>query len=79
MYIKVHVYPGMKREQVKKLGNDSYEFLLKEPASRNLANQRAKEMTAKLYNVEAKQVRQLTGHRSQSKIFTLPDSKGDLC
>jgi uncharacterized protein YggU (UPF0235/DUF167 family) len=71
MYIKVHVYPDMKNERITKLAEHSYEFVLKEPAERNLANKRAQTLVAELYRVEARQVRQVTGHRSPSKIFEI--------
>jgi uncharacterized protein YggU (UPF0235/DUF167 family) len=71
MYIKVHVYPGMKNERITKLAEHSYEFVLKEPAERNLANKRAQTLVAELYGVAVRQVRQVTGHRSPSKIFEI--------
>jgi uncharacterized protein YggU (UPF0235/DUF167 family) len=69
MYVKVHVYPEMKSERVTKLSEHSYEFVLKESAERNLANKRTQLIIAELYGLEVRQVRQVTGHRSQSKIF----------
>lgn len=71
MYVKIHVYPGMKHERITKLDIDSYEFILKEPAERNLANKRAHTIVAELYKVAPRQVRQVTGHRSPSKIFEI--------
>lgn len=73
MYIKVHVYPNLRKETIKKVGEHQYEFVLSEPAARNLANQRTKELIGELYGIDTTSVRQVTGHHSPSKIFTLPD------
>ena len=75
MYIKVHVYPGMKQEKINKLQDNQYEFILRAPAARNLANLRSRELIADLYGVTVNQVRQVTGHRSPSKIFELVELK----
>lgn len=64
----------MRKESVKKLGEHYHEFVLREPAERNLANKRAKELVAEIYEVPTGKVRQVTGHQSPSKIFELlPD------
>lgn len=73
MYIKVHVYPGMRNERVKKLADNSYEFVLREPAERNLANSRTKELVAEIANWPITKVKQVTGFRSPSKLFELID------
>lgn len=69
MYIKVRVIPKAKREQVKKIDKETFEITVKEPAERNLANNRIKELIAEFYGVETKSVRLITGHRSGSKIL----------
>lgn len=74
MYIKIHVYPGMKKERVTKTAENQYEFVLKEPAERNLANRRTRELVAELYSLPLPKVRQVTGHRSPSKVFELSDN-----
>lgn len=71
MYIKVHVYPGMKSEKVTKTADDQYQLILKAPAERNLANKRALEIIANIYGVQPQRVKQITGHRSPSKIFEI--------
>lgn len=40
MYIKVKVTAGAKKESYAKLGEDSFRIRVKEPAVRNLANER---------------------------------------
>jgi uncharacterized protein YggU (UPF0235/DUF167 family) len=69
MYVKVHVYPGMKKEHVKKLKEHTYELVLKVPAERNAANDRVKEIIADIYKVTGADVRIVTGHHSPSKIL----------
>lgn len=69
MYVKVHVYPGMKKERVTKKGEHSFEIVTKAPAERNAANHRIRELIAELYNVDEGRVRLVSGHRSPSKIL----------
>lgn len=74
MYIKIHVYPGMKKEKVTKTSEQRYEFVLREPAERNLANKRTRELVAAIYKLPVAKVRMIAGHRSPSKVFELPDN-----
>lgn len=71
MYVKVRVYPGMKKERVTKTGQHAYELVVREPAERNLANERVREIIAREYGIAATQVRIVTGHRSPSKVLEL--------
>lgn len=68
MYVKVRVFPGNKKEVVQKISDSTYEIRVKEPAERNLANQRIRELIALEYAVTSKQVRIVSGHRSSTKI-----------
>ncbi len=69
MYIKVRVIPKSKREQINKIDNETFEITVKEPAERNLANNRIKELIAEFYCVKTKEVRLITGHHSGNKIL----------
>lgn len=69
MYIKVRVVPKAKREQIKRINDQTFELTVKEPAERNLANNRIKEMISEFYGVETKAVRLVSGHHSGSKIL----------
>ena len=69
MYIKVRVYPGMKKELVRKIATDSFEIITKAPAERNQANVRVRELMAMQYEVPISAVRLVTGHHSPSKIL----------
>lgn len=73
MYVRVAVYPGSKRECIEKTGEHRFAVKVKEPAERNLANQRVKELLAEVYNVGVKQVRLVAGHQNSRKIFAIPD------
>ncbi len=46
-----------------------FEMTVKEPAERNLANQRVRELLATQYEIDVKAVRIVSGHHSGSKIF----------
>jgi uncharacterized protein YggU (UPF0235/DUF167 family) len=69
MYVKVRVVPKAKKETVKKIDDQTFEMTIKEPAERNLANNRIKELLANEYSVNSKLVRMVSGHHSGSKIF----------
>lgn len=69
MYVKVHVYAGMKKESVKKTKENTYEVVTKAPAERNLANEKVREVMAEEYGVSKKSVRIVNGHHSPSKLL----------
>lgn len=71
MYIRVRVFPGAKKQKVTKLEEHSYELVLREPAERNLANHKVREVIAQEYKVEKSRVRIVTGHHSPAKILEL--------
>ncbi len=69
MYVKVKVIAGMRKERVTQTDDNTFEMTIKEPAERNLANKRIKEILAEEFGVSPKSVRIVTGHHSQGKIF----------
>ncbi|OGG86047.1 hypothetical protein A2392_01095 [Candidatus Kaiserbacteria bacterium RIFOXYB1_FULL_46_14] len=69
MYIKVKVTPGSKRERVTKESDTLFRMEVKEPAERNLANERVKELLREALGLTVGRVRLVAGHRSQSKVF----------
>ncbi len=71
MYIRVAVYPGAKKEKVTELGENRLELMVKEPAERNLANERVRVLVARTYGVEVNQVRMISGHQGQRKILSI--------
>jgi len=74
MYIQVRVNPGAKHEEVKKIGLTRLEVSVREPAERNMANERVRELVAKEHDVPLKRVRLISGHTSQSKVFSIMDA-----
>lgn len=74
MYVRVVVYPGVKKEVVVQTGDNRYEIRVKEPAERNLANSRVIEIIAGIYEVNSKMIRVLSGHHTSRKILSLPDT-----
>jgi uncharacterized protein YggU (UPF0235/DUF167 family) len=73
MYIKVRVIAGAKKEKFKQVSGTHVEISVKEKAEQNLANRRIIELIASYFKLPAKQIRIISGHRSPSKILSLPD------
>ena len=71
MFIKVKVKAGVKKEKIEKKSDNSFIISVKEPAERNLANTRIREIISNLYNVNIKAVRIISGHQSPSKILSI--------
>ena len=69
MYVKVHVYPGMKKEKVTKTGEHQFELVVRAPAERNAANIRVREVIADIYQIPMAAVRIVSGHHSPSKML----------
>jgi uncharacterized protein YggU (UPF0235/DUF167 family) len=71
MYIKVRVTAGAKRELVEKLSEDHYDISVKEPALRNMANTRIREIIALEHGIPLGKVRIISGHHSGSKMLSV--------
>lgn len=71
MFIKVKVRAGAKREVVTQKSKESFILEVKEPAERNLANTRVREIMASQFNVSVKNVRIINGHQSPSKMLSI--------
>lgn len=74
MYVKVKVTPEAKRESITRVSKDHYEIAVKEPAERNMANKRVRELVARHFKVPIGKVRLISGHHSPSKIFSIEDA-----
>ncbi|MDB5225161.1 MAG: hypothetical protein JWL87_113 [Candidatus Adlerbacteria bacterium] len=70
MYVSVRVVAGAKKELVEELPKGRLKIWVKEPAERNLANHRVRELVAAHLNLPLADVRLLSGHTSPSKIFS---------
>ncbi len=73
MYLKVEVTPGAKKESLKK-GGGKWQISVREPAERNLANTRVRELIALDAGVPVARVRILTGHHSRVKMISITDT-----
>jgi uncharacterized protein YggU (UPF0235/DUF167 family) len=73
MYVRVEVRPGAKRESVMHLDDKTLTIAVKEPAERNLANLRVRELVAEEFSVPVGKVKMISGHRSPRKIFTIDE------
>ena len=71
MYVKVKVFAGTRKEQVKEVGENRYEVHVKEPAERNMANSRIIALVAELYKISPKAVKIFSGHHSPSKLLSI--------
>ena len=71
-YLKAFVTPGAKRERVEEK-DGLFVITVKEPASRNLANDRVREIVAERFGVPLGKVRILTGHRARGKMISISD------
>ncbi len=73
MYIRVNAIAGAKKEKVTRLSADRYDICVREPAERNLANGRIRELLAKDLELPQGAVRLISGHRSPHKIFSVTE------
>jgi len=71
MFIKVRVIAGSRKEKLDKKSNDHFIISVKEPAERNLANNRICEIIALNFSVSRNAVRIINGHQSPSKILSV--------
>ncbi len=71
MYVKVRVIASARKEECVKVSNDHYDIKVKEPAERNLANNRICELIAREFSVASGAVRIINGHHSPSKLLSI--------
>ncbi len=70
MYCKAVVKAGAKKESIE-LDGDRFFIAVREPAERNMANARVRELVALHFKVPASKVRILNGHHSPSKLLAV--------
>lgn len=70
MYLKVLVTPGARKETVEEKG-ETLVISVREPAERNLANTRVRELVALRFGTPIGSVRILTGHHSRVKMISV--------
>ncbi len=71
MYVRVEARPGARKESVIQSDEKTYTIAVKEPAERNLANKRIREVLAEHLGVAVSKIKMISGHRSPRKIFTI--------
>ena len=71
MYVRVRVQPGAKKESIEQVSETEFCVAVREKAERNLANGRVRELLARNYGLENRDVRLVSGHRSPNKIFDI--------
>ncbi len=71
MYVRARVVAGAKKEKVERVSDDHFDISVREPAERNLANGRVREIIADACGVSVSAVRIVSGHHSPSKIMSV--------
>lgn len=71
MYVRVEVRPGARKESVLQTDDKTYTIAVREPAERNMANMRVREVLAEHLSVSIGKVKMISGHRSPRKIFDI--------
>lgn len=71
MFIKVKVFPGSKKEEVKKKKADALEIRVKEEAENNMANKKVVEILAEHFGAPKNKIRLIKGAKQRSKIFDI--------
>jgi len=69
--IYVKAFPSAKKEKVVKNTDTSFDIYIREPAQRNLANQRIRACVAEEFDIPLAQVVMQTGHRTRKKTFII--------
>jgi uncharacterized protein YggU (UPF0235/DUF167 family) len=70
MYIHVKVKTSQKNESVREVGENRFEFEIREEAKRNEANKKIILLVRELYK-EATEVKIVNGHHSPSKLISV--------
>ena len=74
MYIRVNATARAKKEKIERIADDRYAISVREPAERNMANTRIKELLALELGVPESSIRMISGHQSPHKIFSVINS-----
>jgi uncharacterized protein YggU (UPF0235/DUF167 family) len=69
MYLKIRLVPDSRIEKVEKVSVDEWKMWVKQPAERNLANERVLEIVREEFPNQS--VRIVNGHHSPSKIVSV--------
>jgi len=70
----VHAVARARKEKVVKEKERTYTIWVKEPAERNMANKRIREILSETLLVELGKITLLTGHQSSTKMYSVEDN-----
>jgi uncharacterized protein YggU (UPF0235/DUF167 family) len=73
MYLKLHLTPAAKRDQVTRVSADKFAISVKEKAEGNMANKKALDILAEYLGVRAASIRIVSGHHAPHKIISIRD------
>lgn len=73
MIIQVKVKPKSKKEEVKKVGEDTYEVKVNAPPEGGKANERLLELLSKHFKVSKNSIKILKGHTSRNKLIEIKE------
>lgn len=71
MYVRVEVKPSSRKESILKTDDKTFSIAVREPAERNLANNRVRSILASEFGISAGKIKLISGHRSPRKIFDI--------
>lgn len=71
MYVRVHVAPASRREQITEGKEGTLLISVREKAEGNQANKRVRELVALRLLLPLSKVRILSGHHSPTKLLTI--------
>lgn len=74
MYVRVRANPNARKERIVREDEATFFISVKEPAERNMANMRIRQILAVTLGIPITHVRLLTGHHSSSKIYSIEDT-----
>lgn len=71
MLIKVKVFPGSKKEEIRRKKKDSFEVKIKEKPVRGEANRAVINVLSNFFNVPKNKVKLIKGFKQRNKIFKI--------
>ncbi len=73
MIIRVRVKPKSKKEEVRKLSENSYEVRVKDPPERGRANERMLELLSRYFGKPKNKIKILRGNTSREKLVEVEE------
>ena len=73
MLIKVKAFPGVKKEEIIRKSEDSFEIKVKEKPIMGLANKRIIAILSFYFKIPGSKIRLIKGAKQKNKIFKIPE------